>query len=269
MSGMKRNNSPGISQRGYVSSNDSGSSNDVQPKPANNPRIKQHTRGLSQGSYTPSAHQELARTLGRTSNSSAEDHLSDDPNHHYHHKELATNLSANSCTNGSSGSAEPQSSTPVAANQSSLQNFSSTDELDSLIPHSSDAQRARALVEHFQSKIVRTKESIKAEQNARDENVNEYLKLAANADKNQLQRIKSVFEKKNQKSAQTIATLQKKLDNYNKKIKETEARGAHHKQTREMLRDFGQGLKDVGVNIKEGVTGLSGGVFGAIHSAGE
>ncbi|CAG2107138.1 unnamed protein product [Medioppia subpectinata] len=259
---MKRNKSPGISQRGYVSSNDSGSSNDVQPKPPNNTRIKQHTRGFSQGSYTP---QDMAHTLGRTSNSSAEDHLNSNDNNTAanNHRELATH-SANLCTNGSGGE--------VTAIQSSLQNFSSTDELDSLLPHSSDAQRTRALIEHFHTKIIRTKESIKTEQNSRDENVNEYLKLAANADKNQLTRIKSVFEKKNQKSAQTIAHLQKKLDNYNKKIKETEARGlsaGHHKQTREMLRDFGQGLKDVGVNIKEGVTGLSGGVFGVIHSAGE
>ena len=251
-----------------MSSNDSGSSCDVHQRPSNNSRIKQHTRGLSQGSYSGPI-PEVTKTLGRRSNSSVEDQLNDDSSEK-NGKQFANKLadqSSNSCTNGSGG---------VDANPQSTQNFSSNDELDSLIPQSSDAQRLRTVLDHFHSKIIRTKESIKTEQNSRDENVNEYLKLAANADKNQLLRIKSVFEKKNQKSAQTIAYLQKKLDNYNKKIKEIELHGCHHKQTREMLRDFGQGLKDVGVNIKEGVTGLSGGVFGGIksgisgiHSAGE
>lgn len=77
------------------------------------------------------------------------------------------------------------------------------------------------------------------------DNVNEYLKLAANADKQQVQRIKSVFEKKNQKSAQTISQLQKKLDNYHKKVRELEMHGAAqiHRPPREVLRDMGQGLK--------------------------
>lgn len=77
------------------------------------------------------------------------------------------------------------------------------------------------------------------------ENVNEYLKLAANADKQQLTRIKTVFEKKNQKSAHSIAQLQKKLDSYTKKLKNYEMNGAptSHRQPREMLRDMGQGLK--------------------------
>lgn len=81
------------------------------------------------------------------------------------------------------------------------------------------------------------------------ENVNEYLKLASNADKQQLQRIKNVFEKKNQKSAQTIAQLQKKLENYTKRIRDMEKSGYsshhHHRQPKEVLRDVGQGLKYV------------------------
>ena len=60
------------------------------------------------------------------------------------------------------------------------------------------------------------------EQEARDDNVAEYLKLAHNADKQQASRIKQVFEKKNQKSAQTIAHLYKKLEHYHKKLKEIE-----------------------------------------------
>lgn len=77
------------------------------------------------------------------------------------------------------------------------------------------------------------------------DNVNEYLKLAANADKQQLQRIKAVFEKKNQKSAISISQLQKKLESYNKRLRDLETHGlsSSHRQPREMLRDMGQGLK--------------------------
>uniref|UniRef100_A0A1B0GGX5 Uncharacterized protein n=1 Tax=Lutzomyia longipalpis TaxID=7200 RepID=A0A1B0GGX5_LUTLO len=101
-------------------------------------------------------------------------------------------------------------------------------------------------------------------------NVNEYLKLAANADKQQLQRIKAVFEKKNQKSAHTISQLQKKLESYSKRVKDlqysqrSQQQQTHqhqsHRQPREVLRDVGQGLKNVGGNIRDGITGLGGSV---------
>lgn len=121
----------------------------------------------------------------------------------------------------------------------------SGDEVDG---HSmSDLSRTRAAIEHMQSKIGRTKEMIRDEQTTRDDNVNEYLKLAANADKHQLPRIKAVFEKKNQKSAQSISQLQKKLESYNKRLRELETHGlsSSHRQPREVLRDMGQGLKTV------------------------
>uniref|UniRef100_T1J3I7 Transmembrane and coiled-coil domains protein 1 n=1 Tax=Strigamia maritima TaxID=126957 RepID=T1J3I7_STRMM len=125
-----------------------------------------------------------------------------------------------------------------------------------------DLMKTKAAIDHIQQKIVRTKETIKSEQTQRDNNVNEYLKCAANADKQQLQRIKSVFEKKNQKSAQTISQLQKKLENYNKRIRDLEMYGlAAHRQPKEVLRDVGQGLKDVGANIRDGITVLSGSVM--------
>ena len=73
-------------------------------------------------------------------------------------------------------------------------------------------------LDQFQTKINKTKEQIKDEQNSRDENVDEYLRLSSCADRQQLSRIKQVFEKKNQKSAQTIAQLQKKLENYQRKV---------------------------------------------------
>jgi len=52
--------------------------------------------------------------------------------------------------------------------------------------------------------------------------VKEYLRLSTDANKTQLQRIKSLFEKRNQKSAQTIAELQAKLEAYMKRIQELE-----------------------------------------------
>ncbi|XP_031783853.1 transmembrane and coiled-coil domains protein 2 isoform X4 [Nasonia vitripennis] len=107
--------------------------------------------------------------------------------------------------------------------------------------------RVRQAIEHIQNKIAKTRELIKTEQTTRDENVNEYLKLAANADKQQRTRIKTVFEKKNQKSSHNILLLQKKLDSYTKKLRNYEMNGAQmaHRQPREVLRDMGQGLKSV------------------------
>ncbi|XP_046618460.1 transmembrane and coiled-coil domains protein 2 isoform X8 [Neodiprion virginianus] len=130
------------------------------------------------------------------------------------------------------------------ATQSFLSNGSSEligDDVDS------NGARGRQAMEHLQNKIVRTRELIRIEQTTRDDNVNEYLKLAANADKQQLTRIKAVFEKKNQKSAHSISQLQKKLESYTKKLKDYEVHGAptSHRQPREVLRDMGQGLKSV------------------------
>ncbi|XP_046618454.1 transmembrane and coiled-coil domains protein 2 isoform X2 [Neodiprion virginianus] len=146
------------------------------------------------------------------------------------------------------------------ATQSFLSNGSSEligDDVDS------NGARGRQAMEHLQNKIVRTRELIRIEQTTRDDNVNEYLKLAANADKQQLTRIKAVFEKKNQKSAHSISQLQKKLESYTKKLKDYEVHGAptSHRQPREVLRDMGQGLKNVGGNIRDGITGFSGSVM--------
>ncbi|XP_036325775.1 transmembrane and coiled-coil domains protein 2 isoform X2 [Rhagoletis pomonella] len=120
-------------------------------------------------------------------------------------------------------------------------------------------------LDRLNTKIQCTKESIRKEQTARDDNVNEYLKLAASADKQQLQRIKAVFEKKNQKSAHSISQLQKKLDNYTKRAKDLSnhqfANKSQHRQPREVLRDVGQGLRNVGGNIRDGITGFSGSVM--------
>ncbi|KAG7283286.1 hypothetical protein CRUP_005028 [Coryphaenoides rupestris] len=122
-----------------------------------------------------------------------------------------------------------------------------------------EPQRTRAALEHRQQKILKITEQIRVEQEARDDNVAEYLKLAHNADKQQASRIKQVFEKKNQKSAQTIAHLHKKLEHYHKKLKEIEQNGPA-RQPKDVLRDMQQGLKDVGANVRAGISGFGGGV---------
>ncbi|XP_029906564.1 transmembrane and coiled-coil domains protein 2 [Myripristis murdjan] len=122
-----------------------------------------------------------------------------------------------------------------------------------------EPQRTRAALEHLQQKILKITEQIRVEQEARDDNVAEYLKLAHNADKQQASRIKQVFEKKNQKSAQTIAHLHKKLEHYHKKLKEIEQNGPA-RQPKDVLRDMQQGLKDVGANVRAGISGFGGGV---------
>uniref|UniRef100_A0A1L8D970 Putative conserved plasma membrane protein n=1 Tax=Nyssomyia neivai TaxID=330878 RepID=A0A1L8D970_9DIPT len=155
------------------------------------------------------------------------------------------------------------------------QTFTSTEEIIDGQPMSLQSegrhhQRTNSCqaLDRLNTKIACTKESIRKEQTARDDNVNEYLKLAANADKQQLQRIKAVFEKKNQKSAHTISQLQKKLESYSKRVKDfqysqrsQQQQQQQHRQPREVLRDVGQGLKNVGGNIRDGITGLGGSVM--------
>ncbi|KAL4645817.1 transmembrane and coiled-coil domains protein 2 isoform X1 [Arapaima gigas] len=126
-------------------------------------------------------------------------------------------------------------------------------------PEATDPQRTRAAVQHLQQKVLKVTEQIRVEQEARDGHVAEYLKLAHNADKQQAARIKQVFEKKNQKSAQTIAQLHKKLEHYHKKLKEIEQNGPT-RQPKDVLRDMQQGLKDVGANVRAGISGFGGGV---------
>lgn len=84
-----------------------------------------------------------------------------------------------------------------------------------------ELQRSRSCLDNLQQKILKVKEQLKIEQTARDENVAEYLKLVSSADKQQVGRIKQVFEKKNQKSAQNIAQMQKKLEQYHRKMKDS------------------------------------------------
>ncbi|KAM4610889.1 transmembrane and coiled-coil domains protein 1 isoform 2-T2 [Polymixia lowei] len=122
-----------------------------------------------------------------------------------------------------------------------------------------DPQRTKQAIAQLQQKILKLTEQIKIEQTARDDNVAEYLKLANNADKQQSTRIKQVFEKKNQKSAQTIQQLQRKLEHYHRKLREVDLNGIP-RQPKDVLRDMQQGLKDVGAKV----TGFSEGVVDSV-----
>ncbi|KAM3587981.1 uncharacterized protein V6R79_018190 [Siganus canaliculatus] len=99
-------------------------------------------------------------------------------------------------------------------------------------------------IDSLQQKILKVTEQIKVEQTARDQNVAEYLKLVNNADKQQVARIRQVFEKKNQKSAHSIARLQRKLEQYHRRVKDGDANGKHgHKDG---------GSRESGSHSKEG-----------------
>ncbi|KAJ8258340.1 hypothetical protein COCON_G00173520 [Conger conger] len=89
-----------------------------------------------------------------------------------------------------------------------------------------DPQRGRQALAQLRQKVLRLAEQIRVEQAARDDTVAEYVKLANNADRQQSARIKQVFEKKNQKSAHAVLQLQKKLDLYQRKLREAEQGGA-------------------------------------------
>ncbi|XP_053111770.1 transmembrane and coiled-coil domain protein 3 isoform X2 [Hemicordylus capensis] len=97
-------------------------------------------------------------------------------------------------------------------------------------------QKVKLNADSLKQKILKVKEQIKIEQTARDGNVAEYLKLVNSADKQQAGRIKQVFEKKNQKSAHSIAQLQKKLEQYQRKLKDIEQNGSS-KSTKDASKD--------------------------------
>ncbi|XP_034489176.1 transmembrane and coiled-coil domains protein 2 [Drosophila innubila] len=169
---------------------------------------------------------------------------------------------------GSAGTGSGLEDSRLSGNEDYYSSFVS-DEFDGSkkLHHRHTHERSSSVqaIDRLNTKIQCTKESIRQEQTARDDNVNEYLKLAASADKQQLQRIKAVFEKKNQKSAHSISQLQKKLDNYTKRAKDLQNHQyqtkSQHRQPREVLRDVGQGLRNVGGNIRDGITGFSGSVM--------
>uniref|UniRef100_A0A8C5CFQ0 Endoplasmin-like n=1 Tax=Gadus morhua TaxID=8049 RepID=A0A8C5CFQ0_GADMO len=113
---------------------------------------------------------------------------------------------------------------PASLRRGSSENNLELDQPDGPCPGGAAAEivRSRSCLDSLQQKMLMVTEQLKIEQTARDENLAEYLKLMNSADKQQVGRIKQVFEKKNQKSAQSIAQMQKKLEQYHRKMKDSE-----------------------------------------------
>nr|XP_035941762.1 transmembrane and coiled-coil domain protein 3 isoform X4 [Halichoerus grypus] len=107
-----------------------------------------------------------------------------------------------------------------------------------------DFHKVKLSADSLKQKILKVTEQIKIEQTSRDGNVAEYLKLVSSADKQQAGRIKQVFEKKNQKSAHSIAQLQKKLEQYHRKLRELEQNGAS-RSSKDISKDNLHSLRDV------------------------
>lgn len=116
-----------------------------------------------------------------------------------------------------------------------------------------DFHKVKLSADSLRQKILKVTEQIKIEQTSRDGNVAEYLKLVSSADKQQAGRIKQVFEKKNQKSAHSIAQLQKKLEQYHRKLREIEQNGATRSSkdiSKDSLKEIQHSLKDAHVKSR-------------------
>nr|XP_020139127.1 transmembrane and coiled-coil domains protein 1 [Microcebus murinus] len=81
---------------------------------------------------------------------------------------------------------------------------------------------------HVQQKILRLTEQLRVAQAARDADVAEYLRLAGGAERQQAARVKQAFEKKNQRSAQGIARLQRKLERCRRRLREAQGHQPPH-----------------------------------------
>ncbi|XP_030648757.1 transmembrane and coiled-coil domain protein 3 [Chanos chanos] len=113
-----------------------------------------------------------------------------------------------------------------------------------------NVQTQPSQLDKLHQKMLRVTEQLRIEKIQREDHFSEYLQLVRNADKQQSKRIKQVFEKKNQKSTQNMARLQKKLEQYHQKIREIESSG--EVPTQVSLKDFKVISKD---NLKECVDG--------------
>ncbi|XP_063052858.1 transmembrane and coiled-coil domain protein 3-like isoform X2 [Engraulis encrasicolus] len=135
---------------------------------------------------------------------------------------------------GSDTHLELERSTSSASSHSQHHNTSSssqhhnTSSSSSPYAHLPDFRRSRSSLSSLQQKILKVTEQLRIEQTERDKDVAEYLKLINSADKQQASRIRQVFEKKHQKSTQTIANLQRKLEQYHRRMKDSEGHQHSH-----------------------------------------
>ncbi|XP_068951278.1 transmembrane and coiled-coil domain protein 3 [Petaurus breviceps papuanus] len=124
-----------------------------------------------------------------------------------------------------------------------------------------DFHKVKLTADSLRQKILKVTEQIRIEQTSRDGNVAEYLKLVNSADKQQAGRIKQVFEKKNQKSAHSIAQLQKKLEQYHRKLREIEQNGTSRTSkdnVKDNLKDGHSKSRPAGQGMEGGKSGVPG-----------
>ncbi|XP_065063576.1 transmembrane and coiled-coil domains protein 1-like isoform X1 [Rhopilema esculentum] len=123
------------------------------------------------------------------------------------------------------------------------------DEADGGTP---DNERASQEIEKLKMKIKKIRQQLVEMQNMKAENVQEFLESAN-------QKNKLNFEKRQQKTNANIQQMQRKLDKYQKMLKEYEERGVSQHRAKEMFR----GMHDA---VKAGASSISGAVTKPIES---
>lgn len=237
-----------------------------------------HRRGYSHGSYS-TLNPQLIRDILSSSSTSTNHHHSHLPPPAPQSNHLSLNRALNNLESSHSSDNRNRNfllnpTEMTTTTSGSIMKSSSSDQVDSgaeqtAAPPSTtltpNDETKRAIAE-IEQKIRKYKKKIAQEQINCNDNVNEYLKLTSSAQPNQSQRLKTVFEKKNQRSSQKIARCQKKMNRLDQELERIKNGGIYHRHPKERLRD-------VGTNIKEGISGLSGGVIegikSGIHTAGE
>jgi hypothetical protein len=114
---------------------------------------------------------------------------------------------------------------------------------------SSEAEKVRQAVKELQGKMEKTMTKLRQEQADKEENVQDYLAaLVSVTDKHQQEGLKAIFEKRNNKTSQSIWQLQRKLEAYERKVSELQRhgsvpRGQGSRQPKEVLKDVSKGLQ--------------------------
>ncbi|XP_048590068.1 transmembrane and coiled-coil domains protein 1 isoform X2 [Nematostella vectensis] len=110
------------------------------------------------------------------------------------------------------------------------------DEVDAQVV---DSEKIAHAIARLKRKIDKTKEQIRQLQEERDESVKEYLESTEVAPK---QKVKTNFERKNQKTNATISQLQRKLQKYHKALVDLEENGTI--SSSHIAREVFKGVKD-------------------------
>lgn len=100
----------------------------------------------------------------------------------------------------------------------------SCEETDESFRNWRGCQKMRARIERVQSKIDKTKGLIRDEQSARDQKIQRHLRLVSQAEQpQQLAHLRSLYEMKYAQSAKVVDGLQRKLDSYQRLLKDLQS----------------------------------------------